>query len=229
MKLITEGMLMEMAAKSREIVLEPGSRLTPSAKDLVSMMGLTIIQEYDHYITRESRRFAKQQPESIPAAPPATSCGGSGEDQRVTPPAAKGPDEIDTVVQKVLAELQHLVCLHPRAIHIVGDGLEIPPFNSGQPGAQIGLANVITSRDANLAAGFMTFDRSELPWEMNYDEVNYVIEGDYVLTVDNQVFRARPGDVLYIPKGSRAVFSSPGFAKVFYATYPANWDQLSKK
>jgi ethanolamine utilization protein EutQ len=94
---------------------------------------------------------------------------------------------------------------------------------------EIGLANVITSRDANLAAGFMTFNRSELPWEMNYDEVNYVIEGDYVLTVDNQVFRARPGDVLYIPRGARVVFSAPGFAKVFYAAYPANWDELSSK
>ena len=227
MKLITEGMLMEMAARSREIVLEPGSRLTPSAKDLVSIMGLTIIQEYDRYITRESRRFAGKQPENSPAAPPAPDCSGHGEDQRVMPPAAREPGEIDTVVQKVLAELQHQVCLHPRAIHIVGDGLQIPPFNSGRPGEKIGLANVITSRDANLAAGFMTFDRSELPWEMNYDEVNYVIEGDYVLTVDNQVFRARPGDVLYIPKGARVVFSSPGFAKVFYATYPANWDQLS--
>jgi len=33
MKLITEGMLMEMATKSREIVLEPGNRLTPSARE----------------------------------------------------------------------------------------------------------------------------------------------------------------------------------------------------
>jgi ethanolamine utilization protein EutQ len=33
--------------------------------------------------------------------------------------------------------------------------------------------------------------------------------------------------VIYIPKGAQVVFSSPGFAKVFYVTYPANWDELS--
>lgn len=210
MKLITEGMLQEMAAKSREIVLEPGSRLTPSAKDLASMMGLTIIQEHDRYITRESRRFV--QPE-----PPKPS----------TAPANIGATDVNELVQKVLAEFQRPACSNPRATHVKGAGIEIPPFGTSVPGLKMGLANVITSREANLAAGFMTFDHSELPWRMTYDEVNYVIEGDYVLKVDHQVFRAKPGDVLYIPRESQVVFSSPSFAKVFYVTYPANWDELS--
>jgi ethanolamine utilization protein EutQ len=204
-KLITEGMLQEMAAVSKEIVLEPGSRLTPSARDYATMMGLTIIQEYDRYITRENRRFSSKQEE--PQA------------------GAEGLD-INQLTQKIVDRLQQPVCSNPRPRHIAGDTVEIPPFNSGQPGLKMGLANVVTSREANLAAGFMTFKQSELPWKMTYDEVNYVIEGDYVLKVDGQVFRAKPGDVLYIPKGSQAVFSSPTFAKVFYVTYPANWDEL---
>ncbi|MHB8075487.1 cupin domain-containing protein, partial [Desulfosporosinus fructosivorans] len=73
---------------------------------------------------------------------------------------------------------------------------------------------------------FMTFDHSRLPWFLNYDEVDYIIEGDFVLEVEGQVFRAVAGEVIYIPKGSEVVFSSPTFCKVFYATYPANWAEF---
>jgi ethanolamine utilization protein EutQ len=204
-------MLMEMGAKSREIVLEPGSRLTPSARDYATMMGLTIIQEHDRFITRESRRLVQQ-----PAAP---AC-----------PAPEGIREADVneLVQKVLAEFQHPACANPRATHVKSGSIQILPFKKEVPGLKMGLVDVITSREANLAAGFMTFDHSELPWRLTYDEVEYVIEGDYVLKVDSQVFRAKPGDVIYVPKGSQVVFSSPSFAKVFYVTYPANWEELSK-
>ena len=214
MKLVTESMLMEMASKSREIVLEPGSRLTPSARDYATMMGLTIIQEHDRYITRESRRPVPQQEVPAPPVSPA--------------PASMREADVNELVQKVLAELQRPACPNPRATHVKSGSVQILPFSTEVPGLKMGLVDVITSREANLAAGFMTFDHSELPWHVTYDEVDYVIEGDYVLKVDQQVFRARPGDVLYIPKGSQVVFSSPGFAKVFYVTYPANWEELSK-
>ncbi len=209
MKLVTESLLSEMAAKSREIVLESGSRLTPSARDYATMMGLTIIQEHDRYITRESRRLARQQVEQAA-------------------PASMKEADVNELVQKVLAEFQRPVCPNPRATHVKSGSVQILPFSTEVPGLKVGLADVITSREANLAAGFMTFDHSELPWRLTYDEVDYVIEGDYVLKVDHQVFRARPGDVLYLPKGSQVVFSSPEFAKVFYVTYPANWEELSK-
>jgi ethanolamine utilization protein EutQ len=221
MKLITEGMLMEMATKSREIVLETGSRLTPSARDYATMMGLTIIQKHDRYITRESRRLAPhQEVQAPPASPLAANIKDIG---------------VNELVQKVMVEFQHQACPNPRATHVKNGSFQIRPFSVDVPGLKMGLADVVTSREANLAAGFMTFDHSELPWHMAYDEVDYVIEGDYVLKVDNQVFRARPGDVLYIPKGSQVVFSSPGFVKVFYVTYPSGgswqgyWDSGSKE
>ncbi len=90
------------------------------------------------------------------------------------------------------------------------------------------IAEAITWREANLAAGFMTFSNCELSWDMAYDEINYVIEGDYVLRVDGREIKASPGDVIYLPKGAHVVFSSPGFARVFYVTYPANWEELSR-
>jgi ethanolamine utilization protein EutQ len=208
MKLITEGMLMEMATRSREIVLEPGSRLTPSARDYATMTGLTIIQEQDRYITRESRRFAPQQ---------------KAQTLQASPLAASMKEACVNELARQAEELQRPSCANPRATHAKSGSFQILPFSTDVPDLKMGLADVITSRDANLAAGFMTFDRSELPWQMACDEVNYVIEGDYVLKVDNQVFRAGSGDVLYIPRGSQVVFSSPGFAKVFYVACPSGW------
>jgi ethanolamine utilization protein EutQ len=209
MKLITEGMLMEMATKSREIVLEPGNRLTPSARDYATMMGLTIIQEHDRYITRESRRLAPQQEVQTPPASPLVACVKEA--------------CVNELACQAMAELQCPACPNPKATHVKSGSFQILPFSTDVPGLKMGLADVITSREANLAAGFMTFDHSELHRRMACDEVDYVIEGDYVLKVDNQVFRAKPGDVLYIPRGSQVVFSSPGFAKVFYVTCPSGW------
>jgi ethanolamine utilization protein EutQ len=33
-----------------------------------------------------------------------------------------------------------------------------------------------------------------------------------------------PGDIIYIPKGSDIFFGSPSYAKVFYVTFPADWE-----
>ena len=36
-----------------------------------------------------------------------------------------------------------------------------------------------------------------------------------------------PGDVLFVPSGSRVIWGSPDKARIFYATYPANWADLT--
>ena len=132
-------------------------------------------------------------------------------------------DDLKKTVQNILSEVLKPACESPKATHVVGENVVIQPFADAPPGQKIGLVDVIDARVGNLASGFMTFDHSRLPWFLNYDEVDYIIEGDFVLEVEGLVFRAVAGDVVYIPKGSKVVFSSPTFCKVFYATYPANW------
>ncbi|KJS46560.1 MAG: ethanolamine utilization protein, partial [Peptococcaceae bacterium BRH_c23] len=137
--------------------------------------------------------------------------------------AGSQSEDLKKAVQKILGEVLKPACENPKATHVKGETVVIQPFLEAPPGQKVGLVDVIDSRVGNLASGFMTFDHSRLPWFLNYDEVDYVIEGEFVLEVEGQVFRAKPGDVVYIPKGSQVVFSSPTFCKVFYATYPANW------
>ena len=41
--------------------------------------------------------------------------------------------------------------------------------------------------------------------------------------IDGRVIEAHAGDVLYLPKGSRVLFGTPNRVRVFYVTYPAEW------
>ena len=75
-----------------------------------------------------------------------------------------------------------------------------------------------------MAAGFMTWGQGSFPWTLNYDEVDFIIEGQLEVRLENQTVIGNPGDVIYIPKGSNIFFGSPSFAQVFYVTFPADWE-----
>lgn len=220
-KLVSAALLREMAAKSndRSIVLERDSILTPSARDMATEMGLIVTKQCDRVITRKGKHYTpfnsdQQATNSYPANP--------GQD------ASPSGVIVNQIVQKVLDTIQQPVCVKPGLTPVRGDSVVVKPFQADHEGQQAGVSKVITSREANLTAGFMTFDHSELAWYANCDEINYVVDGEYVLRMEDREFHARAGDVLYIPRGTRLVFSSTGTAKVFYVAYPANWDEMSK-
>ena len=56
--------------------------------------------------------------------------------------------------------------------------------------------------------------------------IDYVIEGTLTITIDGKTYTAHAGDVLFVPANSKVVWGSPDRARVFYATYPANWADL---
>lgn len=196
---ISAAVLRDMAKIDKNIILEDDSVLTPSAKDLAKELGISITKGRQGIIS--------------------TSMTGHS---RLREPVILNSD-LKKAVGKIVEEMLKPACENPRATHVKGETVRIKPFLEAPSGQRVGLVDVISSREGNLCSGFMTFDHSRLPWFLNYDEVDYIIEGEFVLEVENQVFQAKAGDVVYIPKGSRVVFSSPTFCKVFYATYPANW------
>jgi ethanolamine utilization protein EutQ len=55
-----------------------------------------------------------------------------------------------------------------------------------------------------------------------------VLEGVLHVIIDGRTLEGRPGDVLYIPKGSRIVFGTPSSVRIFYVTYPADWAPKAK-
>ncbi|AET67285.1 ethanolamine utilization protein [Desulfosporosinus orientis DSM 765] len=207
-RFISAAVLRDMAKLNKTVVLEEDSVLTPSAKDLAKELGITICKGREEIVGHNVVGQSAGQKQT-----PAVNSAEAGNQS----------EDLKKAVQKILGEVLKPACENPKATHVKGETVVVQPFLEAPPGQKVGLVDVIDSRVGNLASGFMTFDHSQLPWFLNYDEVDYVIEGEFVLEVAGQVFRAKAGDVVYIPKGSQVVFSSPTFCKVFYCTYPANW------
>lgn len=98
-------------------------------------------------------------------------------------------------------------------------------FDVDRPEMNIHLKDVITAAHGSpMAAGFMIWEKGSFPWTLNYDEIDFVVDGQLEIRMDNQVILGNPGDVIYIPKGSNIFFGSPSYAKVFYVAFPANWE-----
>ncbi|MBI3244803.1 MAG: DUF861 domain-containing protein [Chloroflexi bacterium] len=95
-----------------------------------------------------------------------------------------------------------------------------------EPGASANtrLRDVITSGNGSpMGAGYMSLERGEFPWTLNYDEVDVVLEGELVITRGGERVRGGPGDCIFIPKGSTITFGTPGGVRFFYVTFPADW------
>lgn len=104
--------------------------------------------------------------------------------------------------------------------------VELAPFafDVKRPDMNIRAADVITERDGSpMGVGFMRFENGSFPWTLNYDEVDYVIEGELEIRVGDESFVARAGDALFIPHGTGILFCTRTFAYFMYVTYPANW------
>ena len=106
-----------------------------------------------------------------------------------------------------------------------GSSVRLGRFAAAGPGREVRLADVVTGKDASpMTAGFMSWGRADsFPWKLDYDEIDYVLEGVLHIRLGERVVEGRAGDVLYIPKGSEIVFATPSRVRVFYVTYPADW------
>lgn len=197
-KLITESELRALAGDNSQVVVPAGSVLTPSALDMAKFMNLTLLR-------------GGAAPAVSPASMADSACGEPTE------------AEIRRIVRAVLAEKTKPVCPNPRVIHVPGGSVKLEPFDQAPPGQTIHMKDAVTYQESNLAAGFMTFDKSELPWHLTYDEVDYVVEGVFTLKANGKTYTCQAGDVLYIPRDTHVVFGSPAQTRVFYVTYPANW------
>ena len=98
------------------------------------------------------------------------------------------------------------------------------PFNTGKAGDKVFLKDLVSLEESpRLGFGVMEMDHSSFDWTLNYDEVDYIIEGRLEILKDGRKIAADKGEVIFIPKGSPITFSSPGFTRFLYVVYPADW------
>lgn len=111
-------------------------------------------------------------------------------------------------------------------VHVDGRAVTMPPFpfEIRRPEMDVRLQDVITHEHGSpMAAGFMSLHKGSFPWTLDYDEIEYVIEGELHITTVQGVTIGRPGDVIYVPKGTTITFGTPSWARFLYVTFPAQW------
>ena len=97
-------------------------------------------------------------------------------------------------------------------------------MNTGNPGDKVYTRDLFTlEQSPRLGVGIMEMTDTTFPWTLNYDEMDYVVEGRLEILCNGQKVSAGPGELIHIPKGSEIQFSVTGHARFLYFVYPADW------
>lgn len=101
---------------------------------------------------------------------------------------------------------------------------EADRLDTGDPSHRVYTHDLFSlTENPRLGAGLMEMRETAFPWHLDYDEIDYVIEGSLTVEFGTRAVTAGPGQVILIPKGSSIRFSVPEFARFLYVTYPADW------
>lgn len=97
-------------------------------------------------------------------------------------------------------------------------------MNTGNPGDKVYTRDLFTlEQSPRLGVGIMEMTDTTFPWTLNYDEMDYVVEGRLDILCNGHKVSAGPGELIHIPKGSEISFSVTGHARFLYFVYPADW------
>ncbi|WP_271001105.1 cupin domain-containing protein [Listeria seeligeri] len=97
-------------------------------------------------------------------------------------------------------------------------------LDTGKPGDVVYTKDLVTLEESKrLGFGLMEMKDTTFDWFLDYDEVDYIIEGRLDVVIDGRTISAGPGEIIFIPKGSKIKFSVTGKARFVYVTYPADW------
>lgn len=220
-KLVCANEIKAAAEKGQKVFcIDCGTIITPSAKDLAKELGV---------------EFAEGS-----AATGNHSCKDSELQNKTNQETAIDRDLIYQVVKAVLtnrllsgvstpaAELPFLTEGEPKSgLKIVrGRTVKFENFDTGNPSTNVAYREVISKDESQMSAGFLTIEKSSFDWELCYEEIDIILEGSLSITINGETHEACQGDVLFVPKGSKVTWSSSGYVKLFYVTYPANWPDL---
>lgn len=91
----------------------------------------------------------------------------------------------------------------------------------GPNGAAVqGLVN--TSFSTRLGAGIGVFENCAMEWTVTYDEVLFILDGQFRLKTRQGTFHAGPGDTLWIPEGTWLIYEADAPVTFFYAVAPVS-------
>ena len=194
------------AAANGRLTVPKGALITPLARDRAAELGVTL----------ESEGSAPTP--VTPTAPAPTTSPDDDLTQRIR-----------TLVTSMLAnDVTAAAANRTRPVKLcrAANAVTEPfPYPGPKPGQQVRTGDVVTSDDGSpMAAGYMTLTEGSFPWEFSYDEIQIVLEGELHIGTPEGTRIATPGDIMYVPKGSRITFGTPSWTKFVYVTFPADWE-----
>jgi len=222
--LISVNEIKSLASTGQKTVyLEPGTIITPAAKDAANEWGIVF------------KSGPAPQEEKEACCEPA---GKAEEREGSAEPVIStvSPELISKIVMEVMAnlpqfnngEIKKEVDPESGFSLVKGNTVTCESFNTGNPQDKVGIREILTRKESpNMATGFMTMEKSSFEWHLMYEEIDYVIEGTLEFIVNGRKYTGTAGDVFYIPRDTKVTFSTPDKCKFFFVTYPANWAELS--
>ena len=224
--LLTEKSIRDLIAQgATSVCIDENTIVTPAAKDAIKYNGLEVtdctaapapVTTYSAYIP---------EPTPAPAAAPA---GGDALSTEMIYNALKKMTEQGLLngcfEAPVSAEAAPYTAENANGFKLVRGGgikMEVLELENPADNGKVQYQELIGADvDSAMNAGFMTVDQCTFNWDVEPQEIYYVVEGNMTVTVDGVPHTAYPGDCLFIQKGSKVVFSSGNTkAKVFYCTY----------
>ena len=138
----------------------------------------------------------------------------------------------EVMAEKMLAKITNSFDKEsdPSGLRLIrGKTVTCEKLDNGNPSSRAFLKDIVSTKESpNMGAGFMTLEKnSSFDWELCYEELDYIIEGDLDITINGNTYKGKAGDVFFIPKNSKITWSTKNSARFFYSTYPANWAELA--
>lgn len=98
-------------------------------------------------------------------------------------------------------------------------------LNTGNSNDIVYTKDILTLEESpRLGAGIMEMKATTFDWTLDYDEIDYVIDGHLDIIINDKKVSANKDEIIFIPKGSKIKFSVPNYARFLYVTYPADWN-----
>ncbi|MGA4668797.1 cupin domain-containing protein [Propionibacteriaceae bacterium Y1923] len=216
------------------------ARVVISARDVEDAPGDELVVPEGAIVTALAGEVAQQRGirlvTSDPSAPSSGSSAagasvpGSSDDAAV--PTTRAPDPAVRAAALALLAGGGVGAADPTTagrhpVKHVRTGEERPtplPRPGGSTDPDVRTADVVTAADGSpMTAGYMTLTCGTFPWHLDYDEIQVVLEGELHIGTLDGVRIGRPGDILFVPKGSNITFGTPSWTRFAYVTYPADW------
>ena len=82
------------------------------------------------------------------------------------------------------------------------------------------VATINSAISTTLGGGMGVFENCSIPWTVTYDEIIYGIDGELEIHTDEGRHLVGPGDIMWLPAGTRLTYVAREPAKFFFAVAP---------